>query len=375
MSSFVAQRWSVAEQELEIKQKRLISLMEQQGAAAILLRKQANISWATAGLVDVRVLIPGELGVASLLMMRDGRCFYLTSNNESARLAEEEFDGSGWTPILYPWQDDRLVFEVRALAGKAAVLADWPTDNFKVVDLAEQRSPLTVPELDRFRVLGRESAEAVSEVLLALEPGITEHEMEARMAAALHRRGIMPSVLLIGADQRLRKYRHAVTRDGVLKHYGMLNVCTRKWGLCVSITRYVHFGALPQELVYKFVAAAKVQAALYDASIPGVTADEIYSKVQQAYIEVGFPGEENHHHQGGTAGYGEREWLACPGGKEVLTNDVALAWNPSIQGAKAEDTVLLVDGEIELITPTPHLPVVAAELRGKSYPSAGVLLR
>ncbi|MHB1021243.1 MAG: M24 family metallopeptidase [Acidobacteriaceae bacterium] len=375
MSTAVAQKWSAAKQELEIKQKRLVTLMEQHEAAAILIRQQSNISWATAGLADVRVLIPGSLGVASLLVLRDGRCFYLTSSNEAARLAEEEFDGSGWTPVLYPWQEDRLVAEVQALAGKGAVLTDWPAEDFKVVDLAAQRSPLTAAELERFRVLGRESAEAVSEVLLTLEPGLTEHEMDARMAAALRSRGLMPSVLLIGTDQRLRKFRHAVARDGVLKHFGMLNICARKGGLCVSITRYIHFGALPQELAYKFVAAAKVQAALYDASVPGATADEIYEKVKQAYIEVGFPGEEDCHHQGGTAGYNEREWLARPGGTDVLTNDVALAWNPSIQGAKAEDTVLLVDGEIELITATLHLPVVEAALDGKNYPSAGVLLR
>jgi hypothetical protein len=36
----------------------------------------------------------------------------------------------------------------------------------------------------------------------------------------------------------------------------------------------------------------------------------------------------------------------------------AFAWNPSITGSKIEDTALLVDGNIELITGTPRWPVI-----------------
>ena len=365
------EQWKAAHVEVQEKIGRLQRLMEQQKAVAVLLRSQANISWLTAGLVDVRVLIPGEGGVACLLVLRDGTCFYLTTHNEAVRLAEEEFAGSEFTAIVFPWQQDALAREVAARCGGGAVLADSATQGCVKVDLMLLRAPLLTEEMERFRKLGNEAAGAVSDVLQTLEPGMTEHAMGARIAAACLERGLMPSVLLIAADERVRKYRHAVTREGVLRKFGMLNICARKWGLCVSITRYVHFAAMPQELVDKFAAAARVQAALYDASRPGATAHEIYASVCNAYAKAGFAGEENEHHQGGTAGYGEREWLARPGGTDVLTNNVALAWNPSIQGAKAEDTALLVGGAIELITPTPQLPVV----KTKGYVSAGVLVK
>ena len=369
------ERWKLAGGELAEKSVRLQGFLEQRDAAGVLLRKTQNILWATAGIADVRLLGPSETGVASLLILRDGRRFFLSGSNEAERLATEEFDGSGYEQASWPWQKDALADEVARLTKGGLVLADTPGGAFAATDLAGLQSPLTLGELDRFRALGRLAAEAVSEVLDGLEPGMTEVAMKARMAAACLDRNLEPSVLLIAADERIMHYRHAVTRDGVLRKYGMLNLCARRWGLCVSLTRYVHFGPLPVELEERFAAVPKVQAALYDASRPGASSAELYRAAAEAYAAVGFSGEENAHHQGGPAGYGERIWVALPDGQQKLTNGLALAWNPSIQGAKVEDTVLLVDGKIEPITQTLTLPMVHTQVGGKAYASAGVLLR
>jgi antitoxin VapB len=96
---------------------------------------------------------------------------------------------------------------------------------------------------------------------------------------------------------------------------------------------------------------------------------------QAAYTDEGFPGEERAHHQGGPTGYGEREWVATPNGTEAVVNNQAFAWNPSIRGGKAEDTVILTDGKIEWLTATPELPVIHAEVNGRAYPAAGVLVK
>ena len=70
-------------------------------------------------------------------------------------------------------------------------------------------------------------------------------------------------------DERIFKYKHAVARGARLKQYGMLNLCARKWGLAISITRFIHFGALPAELAARFKSAAQVNAALLDATQGG----------------------------------------------------------------------------------------------------------
>jgi antitoxin VapB len=190
------------------------------------------------------------------------------------------------------------------------------------------------------------------------------------------RRGILPSVALFAVDERIFNYKHAVPRGKRLKQYGLLNFCARKWGLVVSITRFIHFGALPEELAARLNSAAKVNAALLNATRVGTTSAELFKVAQAAYAAEGYAGEERFHHQGGPTGYGEREWVAMPTGTEVVVKNQAFAWNPSIRGAKAEDTVILRDGTIENLTATPELPVLTeAIVEGSAYAGAGVLVR
>jgi antitoxin VapB len=230
-------------------------------------------------------------------------------------------------------------------------------------------------EIARFRWLGAETAAATVEALHQVEPGLSEYDLEAITAAGLLRRGILPSVALYAVDERILKYKHAVPRGARLKEYAMLNLCARKWGLVVSITRFVHFGALPAELGASFQVAAQVNAALMTATRVGATAAELYRVAQASYAAAGFPGEERFHHQGGAAGYVEREWVATPNGTEVVVNNQVFAWNPSIRGGKTKDTVLLADGVIENLTATPTLPVISIPVEGSTYASPGVLVK
>jgi antitoxin VapB len=179
----------------------------------------------------------------------------------------------------------------------------------------------------------------------------------------------------MAVDDRILKYKHALPRGKRLERYGMVNLCTRKWGLVISMTRFVHFGPLPQNLANGFDAAAKVNAALLHATRAGATARQLYAVAKDAYAAAGLPGEEDLHHQGGATGYGEREWVATPNGAEIILNRQAFAWNPSARGGKVEDTVLLQDGAIEILTGTTIFPAVETLVGGKSYRSAGVLLK
>jgi antitoxin VapB len=125
----------------------------------------------------------------------------------------------------------------------------------------------------------------------------------------------------------------------------------------------------------RFAASAQVNAALLNATRVGATSADLFAVAQAAYAAQGFAGEERFHHQGGPTGYGEREWIATPQGADVVVNNQAFAWNPSIRGGKVEDTVLLRNGVIENLTPTPELPSLAAEVKGSEYVAAGVLVK
>jgi len=361
--------------ELDAKHEQLVEWLKAQGLAGVLIRRNENVAWVTGGAVELRVLTPGETGVASLLVTAAGERYYFTTENEAPRLHDEEFGALDFEPVLFPWWADDTAATAAKLAG-GPLGSDTPGAGLTLVNLYPLRAALSESEIARYRWLGAETAAATVEALHEVEPGLSEYDMEAITAAGLLRRGILPSVALYAVDERIFNYKHAVPRGKRLKQYGMLNLCSRKWGLAISITRFIYFGALPEELAGRFNSAAHVNAALLNASRVGATSAELFGVAQAAYAAQGFPDEERFHHQGGATGYGEREWVATPQGGEVVVNNQAFAWNPSIRGGKVEDTVILCDGVIENLTSTPELPVLGEVIvEGSTYAAAGVLVK
>ena len=154
----------------------------------------------------------------------------------------------------------------------------------------------------------------------------------------------------------------------------MLILCGRQRGLVCSITRLVHFGPLPAELRAKAKATARVDAAMIHATRPGATLGDVFQTASDAYAQAGYPGEWQLHHQGGPAGYEPRELLATPGSPFRVQAGQAYAWNPSITGAKSEDTILVgADGQPnEVITVTPGWPMIDVSIDGQAYPRPAI---
>jgi len=360
--------------ELNAKHDKLTEFLRAHNLSGVLIKRNENVAWLTGGAVELRVLTPSETGVASLLVTAEGKRYYFTTENEAPRLHDEEFGALDFEPVIFPWYADDSAGAAAKLAG-GPLGSDTPGANLTPVNLYPLRAALGESEIARYRWLGAETAAATVESLHEVEPGLSEYDLEAITAANLLRRGILPSVYLFAVDDRVYKYKHAVARGRRLKQYGMLNLCSRKWGLAISITRFIHFGELPAELAARFKSSANVNASLLDATRVGATSADLFRVAQAAYSAEGFPGEERFHHQGGPTGYGEREWVATPNGTETVVKNQAFAWNPSIRGGKAEDTVILRDGKIEWLTATPELPVINANVNGKNYPAAGVLVK
>ena len=359
--------------ELETKHNQVVDWLREESLDGLLLKRNENIAWLTGGAVELRVLTPNETGVASLLVTKEGGRYYLTTANEAPRLHDEEFGALDFEPVIFPWYANETDDKAMELT-RGQLAADTPIPGGFPARMYPMRASLQETEIARFRWLGAQTAKAVTTVLRQLKPGMTEYEMEGQIADALLSRGILPSVYLMAVDERIYKYKHAVARGKTLEKYGMLNLCARKWGLTVSITRFAHFGALPSDLAERFHAAAQVNAALLDATRVGASSAELFRVAADAYAREGFAGDEQMHHQGGATGYWEREWIATPEGKEQVVDHQAFAWNPSVRGGKVEDTVLLHDGKIELLTPTPELPALESNANGNSYPATGVLI-
>jgi Xaa-Pro aminopeptidase len=198
----------------------------------------------------------------------------------------------------------------------------------------------------------------MTEVLAQARPEWTEFQLAGAGAQALWRRGIHPTLTLVGGERRVPIHRHATAGPEQLGARAMLVFCARRHGLYANLTRFVYFrppGAEERRLAED---AAQVEAVAWAASGPGATLDSVYRAIAAEYARLGHPGAEAHHHQGGTTGYLSREVVARPGTTTVIEATTALAWNPSLPGAKIEDTAVTSDEGIEILTADPAWPTI-----------------
>jgi hypothetical protein len=197
----------------------------------------------------------------------------------------------------------------------------------------------------RYRELGREASFALEGACRRAEPGMTEEEVAAVLAEEVYARGLVPSVILVAADDRVRKFRHPLPTEKRIGELLMVVLCARRWGLIASLTRMVWFGRkLPEDLARRHRAAQAVDAAFILATRDDRPVEEIFQHGLYAYDFNGFRDEWKLHHQGGPTGYQGRSFRARPGEKRRVSAPQAFAWNPSVTGTKSEDTVLALPG-------------------------------
>jgi len=349
--------------ELSTKLERVRALMEARGVAALWLRRVENVAWITGG-VDIAVNTADAFGVASVVVTRD-TCELWTNTIEAPRLrAEDHLHERGFTFRVTPWY----------LPGEqppgAPLGVDFPTPGADDLTgaLAALRTRLLPVEQARFRTMAINCAEAMQRTANRVSPGMSEAEAAAALSYETRRFNITPIVVLIAADERVYQVRHPLPTDRIIDRYAMLVLCGRWHGLVCSITRLVHFGALPDDLRRKMDACAEVDAAMIAASQPGATLGDIFRITQDAYARAGFDGEWKLHHQGGVAGYTPREILATPGEPFALEAGMICAWNPSITGTKSEDSVLVRPGgqTPEILTAIYGWPVREVPVNGRS---------
>src|SRR4249920_3034319 len=120
--------------ELEAKHQKLVEWLRAQRLEGVLIRRHENIAWLTGGAVEVRVLTPGETGVASLLVTAQGKRYYFTTENEAPRLHDEEFGQLDFEQVMFPWYADDTVAAAARLAD-GPLGSDTPGPGLTPVDL------------------------------------------------------------------------------------------------------------------------------------------------------------------------------------------------------------------------------------------------
>lgn len=362
-------------QEIDKKVLRLNRFMEQSQLDGVYLAKAMNFSWLTAG-GNNRVVCGSETGPASLLILGEKR-YLLAPKNEIDRFMEEEAPDLGFEPVTFDWYASRD--QVAAdLVGTKRVAADHPTAHLPVLgrELNCLRFPLTEEEVERAKGLGAICSFVLAAACLDVKPGDTELKIQGAITEKLLRQGIKPAVLLVGTDDRPFRYRHPIPTRKKLDAYAVIGLVAEQEGLHVALTRSVYRGKIREDIQRFYQAALQVQAAFLAASQAGANSGDIFQKGCRAYAQAGFPDEWQRHHQGGAIGYAPREYRAGEGAAEMVQVNQMLAWNPTVHGAKCEDTVLVREkGELDFITHAPDWwPVQEMEAGGKKYVLPSVLV-
>jgi Xaa-Pro dipeptidase len=333
--------------EYREKHRRILDLLDAQALDAVVLRRPANLSWYSGG-GRFHIVATPEIAVADLVVTRAGEQL-VTTANEAERLREEELGNLNAELVVLPWTQDRR----HALPTGARVGYALPMQGDRDVSdlVAQTRQSLTSAEVDRFRTLGRDSAMALTEACTAIQPRHTEHDAAAYAAAALLKRSIDPIVLLVAGEERLPHHRHPLPTTAPLGRIAMVVVCARRGGLVASLTRLVSFGRLPDDTGSVHARLLEIEAVFLQATQPGRAISDVFRDGVAAYEHHGFTGDEwERHHQGGPTGYEPRDFLADFESDSPVELHQAFAWNPSVTGAKSEDTILAGNNGPEVLT-------------------------
>jgi Xaa-Pro aminopeptidase len=240
-------------------------------------------------------------------------------------------------------------------------------------DVARLRYSLTPEEQERYRWLGEKASLALEKILMKTKKGETESEVVGRLCSELWKDRIDPITLMSAADDRVSRFRHPIPTEKKIKKYLMVSVNARKWGLIVSLTRFVYFGRVPRALRRKYETNVFVDCTLMAHTRPGVPAREVLQKGIDAYREKEYPEEWKLHHQGGSIGYTGRDYRVSFKTPDLIQENQAFTWNPSITGTKSEDTILATSKGPEMITRPIRYPTLSLEVENISFVRPAIL--
>jgi Xaa-Pro aminopeptidase len=227
--------------------------------------------------------------------------------------------------------------------------------------------------VSRYKWLGERVSEALERTMIATARGEKESEVVGRLCKELWKDRIDPVTLMSAADERISRFRHSIPTEKKVEKVLMVSVNARKGGLIVSLTRFVHFGKITPELRERYAANVWIDCVFMAATRPGVPAAEVLRKGIEAYRAKGYPEEWKLHHQGGSIGYTGRDYRCHFQTPDIVQENQAFTWNPSLTGTKSEDTILAASGGVEMITRPVLYPTLSVEAGGIAFVRPDIL--
>jgi Xaa-Pro aminopeptidase len=330
--------------------------------AGLVLTRPASVAWATGG-VAPPVDRSADTDLVWAVITPAGAAL-ITTEVEAGRIAEEYqpaahgFADLATVPWYRPEEFVRAAVEFAGapaarLAGDGHPAFAWDASG----ELTGLRLALSGPEQKELRDLGADAATALEGALAAWSPGERDLDVQARVAAALEGRGADAPVLIVGGDDRVRRYRHPMAVGAPVSELVMAVAVARRAGLHAAATRFACAGPLPPDLRALRARVGRIERDVLAASRPAASYGQALSALDAGYAREGAAGGWAGHYQGGPIGFAQREFEIAPCQHDSpwysarIEAGHAVAWNPSLPGgAKAEDTYLVGADGVERLT-------------------------
>ncbi len=361
--------------EVQQKKQRIRTLLGELELDAIYLKRQSNFSWLTAGHLNV-VGIAMELGVVGLLITGE-REYAICNNIEAPRMRKEErLEDQGYEVRSFPWYADREIETVQELVGNGQLGADYdfPASENVSSAVARLRYSLLPAEVERYKEVGRLTSRAIEEAAQTIRPGDKECEVVGRLAERLWAERLDYITTFCAADERISAFRHPIPTEKRIDKRAMLCVNGRKWGLIVSLTRFIQFEPVSDELRRIYDANVRIDCTLMANTVPGRPVIDAFNRGIEEYHNLGFAREYELHHQGGATGYAGRDYKVNFETDEIVEENQAFSWNPSITGSKSEDVMIATSNGPELISSPQIFPVLSMEVDGYRFGRPDILV-
>jgi Xaa-Pro dipeptidase len=365
--------------EVREKLTRVRDFLSSKGVDGVLFTTQSNLAWATAG-TENSIIRGHDPGFVNALVTHTD-AYVLTQNIEGPRLkAEAGLDEVGFEVRTYDWWTEGLDDLVAELCRPARLANDGSGPGAPMAMALQQlRLILTTGEQARLRKLGLDCCEVMEEVTSSWSVGTTERQIAASVVAGCEERGIFPPVLLVGGDERRRTFRHPTISDARVERDVLTVIVGVRGGLHVALSRTASQGTVEPDLAERHAIASTVEAHEIAASRTGSTWGAALQAGVDAYDRLGYAGEWRHHYQGGPIGYAPREFGPTPPEQPnaftaaPVAIGQAYAWNPTVQGAKSEDTFIVSRDGFEAVSNSASWPTINCESPAGTIPRPAIL--
>jgi Xaa-Pro dipeptidase len=361
--------------DVRLKMARVHAFLEREGLDALVLGRQDNFAWITAG-GDSRVITTSEMGFAYLVIARDRR-WLVSHSMDGQRFVDEQVRDQGYELVTLYWHEGSPGDRVLELTRDMQVGADFALPGARLYgsQIVDLHYPLTELDLARCRWVGRTANRILTEVARDLQPGVTEREVAAWLLGEYALAGMTIDVLIVGFDERIRRYRHPMPTGNALQRYALLHPAARRWGLHANVTRLVHFGEPPPEARRAIDGVATLGARVAGLLAPGVRFADILAEEKRTYAELGYPDEWHYHFQGGITGYTLADPARCLDPEARAVARQAYDYFLTLTGAKFEELMLLTEEGVEFASMGPGWPTRPVPTPGGDVVVPDVLFR